>query len=97
MDDSLRVVTDTPVALDSPDHLTPWGTARDNSKNIRFNHKLLRLFNHLSRPLQVLDLGCSGGGFVRSLLDVGQFAVGIGLGCTPGAATGLLNSAVQAG
>ena len=28
-------------------------------------------------PLRVLDLGCAGGGFVRSLLDDGHFAVGL--------------------
>ncbi len=75
--DSISVSTNTPVAFDSPDHLVPWGTAQENSTNLRFNQKLIRLFPHLRRPLKVLDLGCSGGGFVKSLLEDGCFAVGV--------------------
>lgn len=56
------VETDYPVALDSPDHIIPWGTARDNSSNLRFNSKLYRLFDFTNRYPKVLDLGCSGGG-----------------------------------
>jgi SAM-dependent methyltransferase len=64
------------VAIDSPDHLHPWGTRRDNSRNRRFNQKLYRLFNGLP-TLRVLDLGCSGGGFVKDCLDDGHLAVGL--------------------
>ena len=70
----VEVETGHPVATDSPDHLQPWGTARDNSRNPRFNERLYRLFE---TPPRVLDLGCSGGGFVRDCLDDGCFAVGI--------------------
>ena len=73
----VSVETDFPVAYDSPDHLAPWGTSRDNSKNIRFNKKLYKLFEALPRPLRVLDLGCSGGGFVRDCLNDGCIAVGL--------------------
>lgn len=75
--EAVRVETAHPVAVDSPDHLNPWGTARDNSRNPRFNAKLYRLFAHLERPLRVLDLGCSGGGFIRDCLNDGCLAVGI--------------------
>jgi SAM-dependent methyltransferase len=68
------IETDKPVAYDSPDHLEPWGTARDNSVNWRFNRKL---FAYLSTGVRVLDLGCAGGGFVKSILDAGGFAVGV--------------------
>jgi SAM-dependent methyltransferase len=71
------VSTDYPVAINSPDHLHPCGTARDNSRNATFNAKLYCLFAHLKRPLRVLDLGCSGGGFVRDCIDDGCIAVGI--------------------
>lgn len=75
----IRIEVDTakPVAYDSPDHLQPWGTARDNSTNPRFNRKLYPIFHFLKRPLRVLDLGCSGGGFVRSCLDDGCLVVGL--------------------
>lgn len=70
-----KVETPKPVAYDSPDTITPWGTSRDNSKNWRFNFKLRQMLKQTD--FSVMDLGCSGGGFVRSLLDMGAFAVGI--------------------
>ncbi len=71
----IRIKTDKPIAFDSPDHLYPYGTARDNSVNLKFNKKLFRLFPPFQ--IKVLDLGCAGGGFVKSILDQGGFAVGI--------------------
>jgi SAM-dependent methyltransferase len=73
----IDVVTEKPVAYDSPDFMQPWGTARDSSTNPRFNRKLYPIFHFLQRPLRVLDLGCSGGGFVRSCLNDGCLAVGL--------------------
>lgn len=73
----IQVITEYPVAFDSPDHITPWGTARDNSSNKRFNQKLYRLYSFLNRFPKILDLGCSGGGFVKTCLDDGCLAVGI--------------------
>lgn len=75
--EGVRVVTEHPVAYDSPDHLAPWGTSRDSSRNSRFNKKLYRLFEALGRPPRVLDLGCSGGGFVRECHNDGCLAVGL--------------------
>ena len=66
-----------PVAYFSPDHLTPWGTRRDNSRNWRFNQKLYQLFAYRKETLRILDLGCSGGGFVKDCLDDGCMAVGL--------------------
>ena len=60
----------------SPDHFMPWGTKRDNSVNRRFNDKLYRLYPQ-ARELSILDMGCSGGGFVKSCLDDGCLAVGL--------------------
>lgn len=75
--DSIFVETEAPIALESPDHLQPCGTAHDNSRNARFNAKLYQLYTDLGRPLRILDLGCSGGGFVRECIDDGCIAVGI--------------------
>ena len=69
----ITVRTDHPVAIDSPDHLHPWGTRHDNSRCAAFNAKLIALVPNLS----VLDLGCSGGGFVKDITDAGYMAVGI--------------------
>lgn len=80
-----------PVAYESPDHLIPTGTRRDNSRNWRFNVKLYQLLGR-SMPrigprgawvywpnfdFKILDLGCSGGGFVKDCLDDGYLAVGL--------------------
>ena len=65
------------VACKSPDHIMPWGTRRDNSRNPRFNQKLYRLYPRQDDFLKVLDLGCSGGGFVRDCLNDGCLAVGL--------------------
>lgn len=71
----IEVKTNKPVAFDSPDHINPWGTAHDNSTNQRFNQKVVHLFG--DRSIRALDLGCSGGGYVKSMIDDGHEAVGI--------------------
>jgi 2-polyprenyl-3-methyl-5-hydroxy-6-metoxy-1,4-benzoquinol methylase len=65
------------VAFDSPDHLHPWGTKQDNSRNRRFNHKLYALYGRNNAPLWILDMGCAGGGFVKDCLDEGCIAMGL--------------------
>lgn len=73
----VRIDTESEVAYTSPDHLLPWGTKRDNSVNRRFNDKLYRLYPRFGEQLKVLDMGCSGGGFVKSCFDDGCLAVGV--------------------
>ncbi len=63
------------VAVDSQDHKTPLGARRDNSTNPLFNGKLYNLY--ADNEIKVLDLGCSGGAFVKELIDDGHVAVGI--------------------
>jgi SAM-dependent methyltransferase len=63
------------VAYESLDHIHPWGTKQDNSKNLEFNNALYELIP--IQELSVLDIGCSGGGFVKTLLDAGVLAAGI--------------------
>lgn len=71
----IRILANKSVAYDSPDHIQPWGTARNNSVNLALNRKLMWWI--LASQLRVLDLGCAGGGFVKSILDQGGFAVGV--------------------
>jgi 2-polyprenyl-3-methyl-5-hydroxy-6-metoxy-1,4-benzoquinol methylase len=71
-----RVTTFCPVALDSRDHTQPGGTKNDNSTNLNFNRRLYEVLPS-PRPLRILDLGCAGGGAVKTFLDDGQEAVGI--------------------
>ncbi|MGA3018551.1 MAG: class I SAM-dependent methyltransferase [Bryobacteraceae bacterium] len=66
------------IASDSLDHQFPWGTRQDNSMNPRFNYKVYALYAQRAESgLKILDLGCSGGGFVRNCIDDGHFAVGL--------------------
>lgn len=64
------------LADDSPDHIEPFGTRRDNTRNIAFNKKLYNFWED-SKQLKILDLGCSGGGFVKDCIDGGQLAIGL--------------------
>jgi 2-polyprenyl-3-methyl-5-hydroxy-6-metoxy-1,4-benzoquinol methylase len=68
--------TDHPIALETDDTRFPWGARNDNSICWRFNSRLYQLFP-AGKRLVVLDLGCAGGGFVRSLIDGGHLAVGL--------------------
>jgi SAM-dependent methyltransferase len=70
------IETDHPIAVSSNDTKFPRGSKNDNSISARFNRKLYELFRG-AKPIRVLDIGCAGGGFVRSLLDDGHFAVGL--------------------
>lgn len=56
-------------------HAPKGGARHDNSTNRRFNKKLSALYG--GRKLSVLDIGCSGGAFVKSLIDDGNTAVGL--------------------
>jgi SAM-dependent methyltransferase len=75
MDIHFGIDTEYPVAMHSNDHMHPRGAANDNSVNYRFNHKLLEVIKQ--HPISVLDLGCAGGGMVKSFLGMGHIAVGI--------------------
>lgn len=72
----LSVKTEREIAYESPDHLVPWGTRRDNHTNRRFNVKLYKLYPQ-GYNVRVLDMGCSGGAFVKDCLDDGMLAVGL--------------------
>ncbi len=74
---SFTISAERPVALESVDHLHPLGAMRDNSLNRAFNARLYELAPSVLAEVSVLDLGCSGGGFVKSLLDEGVRAVGV--------------------
>lgn len=72
----LKVVTEYPVAVSSDDHQHPRGAQYDNSRNPRFNRALYETLG-CREQIAVMDLGCSGGGLVRSFLEDGHIAVGL--------------------
>ena len=75
----IRLDTKHPVAFESPDHLIPWGTSRDNSTNKKFvrvmGARIAREFPDVT--LGVLDLGCSGGQLVADFRRLGWLTVGL--------------------
>jgi 2-polyprenyl-3-methyl-5-hydroxy-6-metoxy-1,4-benzoquinol methylase len=71
----ISIRTDYPIAADSLDHLHPCGTARDNSRHREWNRRLYQLIP--AGSVRLLDLGCAGGGLVRSILHDGGLAVGV--------------------
>ena len=40
------VKTNYPVAFDSPDHINPWGTKKDLSRQLRFENKLYQYMEY---------------------------------------------------
>jgi hypothetical protein len=64
------------IAEESDDQKYPHGARFNSSINRNFNRKLYSYFNY-KKDLRVLDLGCAGGGFVRSILEDGFIAIGL--------------------
>lgn len=75
----IRLDTKHAVAFESPDHLIPWGTSRDNSTNKKFvkvmRERIEREFPKAT--FGALDLGCSGGQLVADFRSLGWLAVGL--------------------
>jgi 2-polyprenyl-3-methyl-5-hydroxy-6-metoxy-1,4-benzoquinol methylase len=71
----IKIQTNYPVAIDSPDHITPHGTAHDNSTDINFINEVSEWFKN--EKINFLDLGCSGGQLVVDFHNRGNFSVGL--------------------
>jgi SAM-dependent methyltransferase len=71
----ITIKTEYPVALDSPDHIYPWGTIRDNTTNSIFIEEVEKYFN--GKPIKFLDLGCSGGELAIDFMRKGHLSVGL--------------------
>jgi hypothetical protein len=70
----VSLVSDFEVASDSPDHLNPFGTLQDNTRNYAFYKKCVKLYGV---DVSYLDLGCSGGGLVFDFALHGNFSIGL--------------------
>jgi cyclopropane fatty-acyl-phospholipid synthase-like methyltransferase len=70
----IKVKTDFPIAFDSPDHIHPWGTMRDNSTNLNF---VVEVINKFHSKINFMDLGCSGGKLVRDFIPYCTYSVGL--------------------
>ena len=71
---NIRVNCDTLVALDSPDHINPRGTAENHMTHYGF---IVSMRRRLGVQGAMLDLGCSSGRLVRDFRRVGWKAVGL--------------------
>jgi 2-polyprenyl-3-methyl-5-hydroxy-6-metoxy-1,4-benzoquinol methylase len=71
----ISVITKHTIAYDSPDHLLPWGTMRDNTTSPEFIEEMENNFPKLK--LNVMDLGCSGGQLAVDFHNRGHLAVGL--------------------
>lgn len=71
----MKVQTNHPIAIDSPDHICPWGTANDNTSDIGFIEEVESVFS--GKKIKVLDVGCSGGELVIDFIRRGHTAIGI--------------------
>ena len=70
------VKTNYPVAFDSPDHINPWGTKKDLSRQLRFENKLYQYMEY-KKFNKIMDLGCAGGAFISSMNDLGFLLLGL--------------------
>jgi 2-polyprenyl-3-methyl-5-hydroxy-6-metoxy-1,4-benzoquinol methylase len=70
----MKVITEHKVATESPDHLFPWGTARDNTTDLGFIDEIENYFN---KKIKTLDIGCSGGQLTIDFHNRGHLAIGI--------------------
>jgi SAM-dependent methyltransferase len=76
---TVEVITNHPVAFESPDHIAPKGTAENNSTNKKFVLHMDQLLHRafFDQTLFCLDLGCSGGQMVKDFLDLRWAGVGL--------------------
>lgn len=71
----IKIKTNHPIAYESPDHIMPWGTMRDNSTNEDFINQTEQWFNN--EKFNVLDIGCSGGQMIVDYHNRGHLAIGV--------------------
>jgi len=80
----MKVLTDYPVALDSTDHLYPFGTLKDNSvdSDTYDRDKVFAFITEVKEyfcrdKITALDIGCAGGQSTADLRSLGDSAIGI--------------------
>ena len=71
----ISIETQKPIAIDSPDHINPFGALHNNTSNKNFNNKLYKLLSN--KPLYITDWGCAGGGFIKDCIEDGHIGIGL--------------------
>lgn len=72
----IKLITDFPIAINSPDHTCPVGTLNDYTRCPPFIRACEELFPS-KKQLSFLDCGCSGGGIVLDAILRGHIAIGL--------------------
>lgn len=71
----IRLETEHPVAIESPDHLCPHGCIRDNYPSIGLMGEVTEYFG--KNQIVMIDLGCAGGQFVVDFIKQGDIGIGL--------------------
>ena len=71
----IRLETNYPVAIESPDHIAPVGTVDDNTTDIDYINAVKNYFDN--KQIRVLDLGCAGGQLISDFISRGDVGVGL--------------------
>jgi cyclopropane fatty-acyl-phospholipid synthase-like methyltransferase len=71
----ITLKTEYPIAIDSRDHLNPYGCVQDSNTNAEYIKEVKNYFNN--KQLKVLDIGCAGGQLMVDHHLSGDIAVGI--------------------
>jgi SAM-dependent methyltransferase len=71
----IRLETEHPVAIESPDHLCPHGCIRDNYPSVGLIGEVTEYFDR--NRIVMIDLGCAGGQFVVDFIKQGDIGIGL--------------------
>lgn len=74
-----EVITDYPIALESPDHIKPCGAMHDNNTSAAFirEFKSYAESQQITKPYFIMDLGCASGRFIVDCLGESMRAIGL--------------------
>ena len=70
----IKLETEYPVAIDSPDHIAPAGVLADNRTDEDY---VKAVKNYFKNPIKILDMGCAGGQMIADFIEDGYTAVGL--------------------
>jgi 2-polyprenyl-3-methyl-5-hydroxy-6-metoxy-1,4-benzoquinol methylase len=71
----LKIITEFPVAYNSPDHIVPVGTKNDNSTDSEYIMEVENFFKN--EKINIMDIGCAGGQLAVDFYNRGHLSVGI--------------------
>lgn len=71
----INLYTEHPIALDSQDHLNPYGCVQDSNSDKEYIKEIKTYFNN--KKIKVLDIGCAGGQLVVDHHNQNDIAVGL--------------------